>query len=482
MAGSASGADNRRHNRTRATDTPIMPDHAIPTPLLADRLRTHAGELLRLATPVIISRAGLVVMMAVDTAIVGRYSAQELAYYGLAHLPANLLVTTGVGLMMGVVAVTAHALGAGQDAECGRIWRRAIPYALLLGILFALASLAGEPFFRLTGQSADLAAGGGQVMAVLGYGMPGMMLYVATGFFLEGLKRPVPGMVAMILGNLLNALLAWMLVWGHGGFPALGAVGSAWATTAVRWGMGLGLVLYAWHMSDHARWAVRDPVRDWWSGSRKQRHLGYAAGVSLGVESGAFATLGLFAGMISPLALGAYTVGLNLTALPFMAAVGLASATAVRVGVAYGRRDPLDMALAGWTGLGVTSLILAGVGVLYRWVPGPLAAIYSADPELIAAVAPLIAFTAWVLVADGGQVVMANALRGRGDAWVPTALHFISYAVVMIPVSALLAFGLDRGARGLFEGILIASVVSVTILSLRFALLSRPRPAKAESH
>nr|WP_246654011.1 MATE family efflux transporter [Azospirillum formosense] len=140
------------------------------------------------------------------------------------------------------------------------------------------------------------------------------------------------------------------------------------------------------------------------------------------------------------------------------------------------------MALAGWTGLGVTSLILAGVGVLYRWMPEPLAAIYSADPQLIAAVAPLIAFTAWVLVADGGQVVMANALRGRGDAWVPTALHFISYAVVMIPVSALLAFGLERGARGLFEGILIASVVSVTILSLRFALLSRPRPAKAGGH
>ncbi|MFP3701146.1 hypothetical protein SB758_37320, partial [Burkholderia sp. SIMBA_013] len=72
MAGSATGGDNRR----QATDTPIMPDHAIPAPLLTDRLRTHAGELLRLAAPVIVSRAGLVVMMAVDTAIVGRYSAQ----------------------------------------------------------------------------------------------------------------------------------------------------------------------------------------------------------------------------------------------------------------------------------------------------------------------------------------------------------------------------------------------------------------------
>ncbi|MBP2315996.1 MATE family efflux transporter [Azospirillum soli] len=450
-----------------------MTESTLPASRIADRLRAHVGELLRLATPVIISRAGLVVMMAVDTAIVGRFSAQELAYYGLAHLPANLMVGTGVGLLMGVVAMTAHALGAGDEKECGRVWRRSIPYCLLLGLLFALVSLAGEPFFRLTGQSPDLAAGGGAVLAVLGYGAPGMMLYVATGFFLEGLKRPLPGMVAMIIGNLVNALLAWALVWGHFGFPAMGAVGSAWATTAVRWMMGLGLFAYAWWMSDHERWGVRERVGAWWRESHKQRHLGYAAGLSLAVESGAFAGLGLFAGMISPMALAAYTVGLNLTALPFMAAVGLASATAVRVGVAYGRGDRLDMVLAGWTGLGVTSVILAGVGVLYLAVPEHLAAIYTADPDLLVRVAPLIAFTAWVLVADGGQVVMANALRGRHDAWIPTALHFISYAVVMIPVSAFLAFVMERGERGLFEGILIASVVSVTILSLRFALLSR---------
>jgi putative efflux protein, MATE family len=452
---------------------PIMTETTIPALRLAERLRAHVGELLRLAAPVIVARAGLLVMMAVDTAIVGRYSAQELAYYGLAHLPSNIMTTTGVGLLMGVVAVTAHALGAGQDRECGRIWRRAIPYALLLGILFALASFGGEAFFRLTGQSPDLAAGGGAVMIVLGLGAPGMMLYVATGFFLEGLKRPVPGMVAMIAGNLINAVLAWALVWGHFGFPAMGAVGSAWATTVVRWVMGLGLVLYAWRMSDHERWGVRGKIGAWWRDSHRQRHLGYAAGLSLAVESAAFATLGLFAGMISPLALGAFTVGMNLTTLPFMAGVGLASATAVRVGVAYGRQDRLDMALAGWTGLAVTSLILACVGVLYRWAPDQIAAIYSTDPNLLARVAPLIVFIGWILVADGGQVVMANALRGRNDAWIPTALHFISYAVVMIPVSALLAFVLERGERGLFEGILIASVVSVTILSVRFALLSR---------
>lgn len=450
-----------------------MTDTAVSSSSLGPRLRGHIAELLRLAAPVVVSRAGLMVMMAVDTAIVGRFAAQELAYYGLAHLPANMMVGTGVGLLLGTLAMTAHALGSGEDAECGRVWRRSLPYALLLGVLFTAISLLGEPLFRATGQSADMARGGALVLAVLGLGAPGMMLYITTGSFLEGIKRPMPGMVAMVLGNLVNALLAWMLVWGHGGFPALGAAGSAWATTAVRWGMGLGLVAYVWWMKDHDRWQVRVPVAGWWREARKQRMLGYAAGLSIGVESGAFAVLGLFAGMISPLALGAYTIGLNLIALPFMGAVGLASATAVRVGVAFGRGDRSDMALAGWTGLGVTSAILAGVGVAYGLFPEAIGGIYTADPALLAQVAPLIAFGAWVLVADGGQTVMANALRGRHDAWVPTALHFVSYALVMIPISAFLTFGLERGERGLFEGILIASVVSVSVLALRFAALAR---------
>lgn len=445
---------------------------------LSRRVATHVAELLRLAVPVIVARTGLMVMMAVDTAIVGRFSAEQLAYFGLAHLPGNMMIGVGVGLLMGTIALTAHAMGAGDDKECGRVLRRSLPYALLLGAAMAAVSLLGEPLFLATGQGAEMAARGGEVLAVLGLGMPGMLLYVTAGFFLEGLKRPLPGMVMMVAGNLLNALLAWAFVWGGFGLPAMGAVGSAWATTAVRWFMGLGLLGYVWWMSDRDRWGVREGGgREgggrWWAEGGRQRELGYAAGLSIGVESAAFSALGLLAGIISPLALGAYTVGLNLIAVPFMAAVGLGSATAVRVGIAYGKGDRLDMALAGWTGLGVTSAILAAVGVLYAAAPESMARIYGNDPELLARVVPLVAFSAWILVADGGQTVMANALRGRNDAWIPTVLHFVSYAVVMIPVSAFLTFGLDRGERGLFEGIFIASVVSITILSLRFAMLCR---------
>lgn len=138
--------------------------------------------------------------------------------------------------------------------------------------------------------------------------------------------------------------------------------------------------------------------------------------------------------MVGPLALGAYTISLNLIALPFMTAVGLASATGVRVGVAYGRRDRRDIVMAGWTGLGVTSAILAVVACLFALFPEQIGGLFTTDPQLLAVTVPLVTFSAFILIADGGQVVMANALRGQADTWVPTALHFFSYYGVMIPL------------------------------------------------
>ena len=83
------------------------------------RLRQHIVELLKLAAPVIVARAGLMVMSAVDILIVARYSSEELAYLGLGTLPASMLVTAGIGMLLGTMIMTSHAVGAGA-VRCRR--------------------------------------------------------------------------------------------------------------------------------------------------------------------------------------------------------------------------------------------------------------------------------------------------------------------------------------------------------------------------
>lgn len=457
-----------------------MTDHIEKPPEMAgSRWRRHLHELLRLAWPVVLSRSGILFMSLVDTIMVARFSTQELAYQGIGLAPVGTLVVTAIGLIMGTLVLTSQELGAGRPRNCGAAWRHSLPYAFGLGLAAAFLCFLGQPFLEWSGQGADLSRGGGKVILVAGLGLPPLLLFIATSYFLEGIRRPLPGLVAMIFANLVNIFLNWILVYGHFGAPALGAVGSAWATTIVRTGMAVGLIIYVWNMADHTTFGVRLRPPGGWRSWAYQRRIGYASGMSSAVEAAAFTALTLMAGLLGPLAIASFSITLNLISIIFMTAVGLGTATAVRVGIAWGRGDRRDTDLAGWVGLALNSAIMVGFALLFFGFPALLARAYTVDPVLLGMTIPLIAFSAFLLVVDGGQQVMASALRGRGDTWIPTGLHVISYLVVMLPLSWFLAIVQGHGAMGLVEAILIASVVSVTLLTARFHHLSKP-PQPAE--
>lgn len=436
-------------------------------------LARDVAELMRLGLPVVVARMGVMVMTLVDTVMVGRFASEELAFLSIALVPINPIIITALGLLLGTLVLTSETYGAGREAECGAVWRRSLGYAAAIGAAGLLVATQGETILASLGQSERLSTEGGRVMLVLGLGLPANLLYITTAFFLEGIKRPLPGMVMMLAANVLNIALNWVLVYGHLGMPAMGALGSAWATTILRIALAIAACTLVWTMADHARFGIRGPVpadRPAW---RRQRRIGYAAAASIGTESTAFAILGIFAGWLGGLALAAFSIGLNVVAIVFMVALGFAAATAVRVAGAKGKGDRPGMVRAGWQGLAVNSAVMAAIGAGLLAIAPALAGLYTLDSALRALATPLIAFVAFILVADGGQAVMANALRGRGETWFPTGLHVLSYVGVMTPLAWVLTFPLDRGVAGLFEAILIASIVSVSLLSLRFAWLAR---------
>ena len=439
-------------------------------------LRAHLAELVRLASPVIVARAGILTMATADTVMLGHYRATDLAWYGIGVVPFVLLMLIGIGLLTGTLVMTSHARGAGTPQECGVVWRRSLPYAVLIGAVATLLTRFAEPLFLVLGQSPDIAAGGARVTEIAGMALVPTLLYVTTGFFLEGLARPAPGMIIVVCANVLNIALNWLLIFGNAGLPAMGAEGAILATSLTRLGMAAAILSYVWWMADRDAFAVRvRPSGRWWREGREQRVLGYAAGVSQGVETAAFNSLTIMAGLIGPVALAAYAVIMNVTALVFMLALGLGAATAVRVGAARGAGDGHGIAAAGWVGLGMTVAVMGAFSILLFALPESVAALYSDEPALRAALPALIVVLAFVVVPDGGQVVMAYALRGAGDAWVPTASHMFSYLAVMIPAGWLLAFSAGHGTAGLLEAIAFASLVSLAILVLRFRAVTRDR-------
>ncbi|MGR8918924.1 MAG: MATE family efflux transporter [Gammaproteobacteria bacterium] len=443
----------------------------------------HARAMLRLSLPIIFARAGWMFMSMVDVLMVGRYATDELAYMSLATSAISVAYVTMMGMMLGTLVVSSNLFGQLRYSEIGAVWRRSLPYAVLLGVLILALSAHAEPMLLACGQDPTVARESARLMLVYGYGMPlGGLVYVTSQYFLEGIKRPVPAMLLMLGGNLVNAALNWILIYGHLGFEPLGAEGSAWATTIVRSLLTAGIIAYIWTMPGARRLGVRRRYSGGFAAWAEQRRIGYAAGASFGIEHVSFVILFLFAGILGTRDLAAVTIVFNTFAMFFMVGTGIASATAVQVGIAWGQRSARNMALAGWTGWGLMCVLLLGPALVMVLAPGVFAGLYTRDTALIELALPMYVLAGFALLLDTTQTVWANALRAQHDKWFPTVSHLVSYLGVMVPLAWYFAFPLGHRGAGLFESLILASVVSVALLTTRFVCLARrgaPRLAGA---
>jgi MATE family, multidrug efflux pump len=433
-------------------------------------LREHVLRTLRLAGPVMLARAGLLIMISVDTIMCGRVGAQELAYYGIALSPHLGFVLVGIGLLMGTVVITAQTDGAGRPAECGRIWRLGLINGAVFGSLFGLLLLPGEAILVALGQAPTIAHGGGAVLVMFALGMPAMLMFAATTFFLEGIGRSTPGMVVMAIANLVNFGLNYVLMFEPW---RMGAAGAALGTSLTRWFMFLALAGYVLAMEGRDRYGVVAPMNGHWGLERKLVRLGWPIAVSFGLEHGAFFAAATFAGWLGAVPLAAYQIVLNTMGLIYMLAIGLATATAVRVGNAVGWRDRAGLAKAGWVGVGLGIAVMLGLmPVLHGW-SGRIARIYTADAAVIAIAAPGLGLAAWILVADASQGILTGALRGAADIWACIVVQFISFWLICIPVCYLLAHPLNLGVAGLLWGLFIGLLGASGLLAWRFRALTR---------
>lgn len=434
-----------------------------PTRTLSSLLRS----LSRLAAPVALARLGIMGMGIADTVVVGHLAPAELPALALGWAPTGVLLVTGIGLLMGVQVLTARAIGEGRPADAGAVWRRGLVIAALAGLVSAVASaFFVEPLLLAFGIEAGLAHASANVTRILGFSLALHFGYVCCAFFVEAVQRPMPGTVVIWAANAVNLALNLLLV------PSLGANGSAWATVGGRAFMFATLAGWILLSSIGRVHAVREHAPHSPS-YRALLGVGAAAAVSQLAEAGAFSALTVIAGRLGAAEVAAYQLLLNTLAVVFMISLGVAAATAVLVSETWGKRDALEAGRVGWAGLGLNSVAMLACVVVLLVIPSPIANSLTSDIALAALVASLMPVAALVLVPDGGQVVVAAALRARGDNWLPTASHVLAYVVVMPPLAWWLGEYLGRGVSGLMEAIVVASFLSVAVLMWRLQRLTR---------
>jgi len=403
----------------------------------------------------------------------GRSGAAEIAFYGVGAAPLIPLIVLGVGMIISVQIITAQAVGAGTTQECGSVWLAGMGYATVMGVLMVTATCFAPFWLSLFGQSPEITAGAAPVMFALGWGLPAVMAFSVGNLFLEALDRPLPGMVTMIVANVINIGLNWLLVFGNGAMPQMGAEGAAWATTIVRWAMAVAILVYVWFALDRERYGFGRWRGDLASIARRIARIGSPMALGVGLESSAFATMTMLAGVLGTTAVGAYTIAHNLNALVFMFALGVSTAASVRVGNAQGRADANGIRRAGWVATAIGTIVLIALGVVLLVFGSQLAALYTHEKAVIVLTLSIMPLVIAMLIPDGVQVVLIGALRGGNDFWSGVVAQVVGFWVIMVPLAYWLGIKNGGGVHHLLWAVLVGAVVSSLIALVRFEQLTR---------
>jgi multidrug resistance protein, MATE family len=221
------------------------------------------------------------------------------------------------------------------------------------------------------------------------------------------------------------------------------------------------------------KYGVRKKDTGGWQNWKKQREIGYASGLTVGVESIAFNGLGVLAGWMGVLAIGAHAIVMNVLIFIAMISIGIGSATAIQVGFATGKEDIHAVRRSGWTGFWLTVFVVGLISFFLLSNPQWFASLYTSDSALMDVVVPAIFMLGIVVVFDGTQLVMSFALRGRGETWIISAMNFLAFIIILVPVSWWLSIKLNHGILGLYEAVLLSCVAATGLFAGYFWYLTR---------
>lgn len=442
---------------------------------MSNPVRAELSALARLAAPLLLTGLGHMLLGLVDTAIVGRLGEGPLGAVGLGNNLFFAVSVLGWGWMLALDPLIAQAAGAGEAEEARSVLWQGL-WVAALGTL-PLTALVLALVFEIErfGVPAETARDFGPYLAARGWGLLPFMLLAAFRSFLQGHEITRPLLVSVVVANVINAPLTWVLVFGAGGVAGLGAEGAGWASTVATIVQAVVLgaaVRLRW--GDHRGFRPPEP-----GAVKKILRLGTPIGFQLVAEVGSFAIVGVLMSTLGTRALGAHQVALMLISTTFQVALALGAATATRVGHAIGRGSAEATRRSGLTGIAAGGAAMLFGAVFFLLTPDLLSRILTDDPRVIAAAAPLLAVAAAFQISDGVQAVAAGALRGAGDTRWPLVSNVVGHYLVGVPLGALLAFALGWGAVGLWWGLSAGLTAVAVALTVRFWVLSRGAVARA---
>lgn len=443
-------------------------------------LGAEAGRLLRLAWPVALTNLHWIGLNLIDTILVGHASTTGLGDLSAGRAITYVAVVCAIASMSGILVFAARADGAGEPARAGDVLRQGLLFAAAMGLVACAGLLVGADWLMVVaGTPDDLRGGGAFYVRMMALAYPPQFMFIAVSYFLEGISRPRVAMWINIASFPVNALLAWVLIYGKFGLPALGAGGAALGTALAVCGAAAAILIYVHTMADAARYGVArvsEPFAARWRRAWREgaalRRFAVAPGISSALELTGFAVLIALSTRFGAATAGAFQSAIAYQNITIAASIGLASAAGVRVGNAVGAGELREIARRGYIAAGLCLIALVVAAVLFHFGAGVLVPFISTDPAVVGEGAAMLRRLAPWIPFDGLSLVFLFALRSLDDQVAAEWVSIFSFFVVMGGGGWWLVHR-GGGPMSLVDALNVGVVIAALLQGCRFASKAR---------
>ncbi len=398
--------------------------------------REGLREISRLAFPIIASMASATVAGFVDTWMVALIGTAEVAAAMPAGITAYTLTAFPLGITQCVSTFAAQALGRGNPRAGAAYAWQGLYLSLVVGVCSFLLWPTAPWFFSLFGHEPEIVALEVMYFRVRLWGVGLSVAVGALNGFFYGVHRPRVPLWAMIVDNIANVALCYILIFGKWGAPALGLKGAALAFV-LSFVAQLTVLFGAFISSlSHKEFSTRTVWRPAWRHLRQLFHIGWPAGMQSAIDVLGWGVLIiLLVGRFGKEQLAASNIAMQYMTISFMPGIGLAQALTALVGRYIGEGKSEVAIQRAYEGMMLALGYMTLMGIMYLTFGGPFIAFFNTDLKVIQAGKNILICAAIFQLFDAMNFTFAGALRGAGDTHWTAGLIVVLSVFLFAPLS-----------------------------------------------
>ncbi len=433
---------------------------------------------LTLAYPVVIGLLGHTFVQLIDNVMVGQLGTAPLAAVSLGNSFVFVGMSLGIGFSTAITPLIAETDGANDDNQGRKVFMHGFLQCLFLGLFLAFSVWLCRPLLFRMGQPEEVVLLAYPYLQWVAFSLIPLVIFQAFKQFCDGLSHTRPPMYATLLGNLVNIILNYFLIFGFWIFPKMGIEGAAIGTLFARIFMLIFIVIYVRKDRRFKRFTTQ-VVWQWpdLKLMKKILNLGFPSALQMFFEVIFFTAAIWLSGLLGKNEQAANQIALNLSSITFMFALGLGVTAMIRVGNQKGRGDFINLkriAHSIFLLIVLLDLVFAGFFMLTNqflpWIyldQNNLIEIADSQ-QVVFLAAQLLIVAAFFQLFDGMQAVVLGALRGLQDVNIPAWITFFSYGLFGFPIAYFLGLQTSLGVLGIWIGLLSGLIASSILLFLRF--------------